>query len=491
MKEEQIKDVTQEFRENTQVVLVAYGGNTLLLEEGNYDKWAASVPANPAPINATFRSISDLFVKGSSSEACMESESKSYLASKPAQRYRCGNAAGVQIPTGLPRPGAKPRITHRSLPTLDEIGAGRIAPAASAPAPAALSARSHPHSSAGIPCDPDSTIPGGSSNDLIGKTFDVKTGSPRLLATPFTCTQGKTWWSPTMNKLLQVPDQLDFVDVSAACDEESMSTITNSTSAWKSIAEAWGFYFGLDLPLSDVTIKIGIGFEKQMREMAAKMANYTKSMSSLKRSMSMYRLGFGAAGSAPLALGSELQLALSNLPVISGGYSQGTAAQRKSYDTFVAAFGTHYVAAADYGAHCEFSTALNQSYVSQQSSKFVEEQISISIGIQEAGIGLTLDLGYGTIQQAMKQDEDFKKHAESSKTCSGGDTTLLDQNPPQYDKWVESVYAAPASLNGTTVLRPLAELLVGDNDAASKRSCLQEAIKHYMGIKPSSRLSYT
>ena len=264
-----------------------------------------------------------------------------------------------------------------------------------------------------------------------------------------------------------------------------MSTITNSSSAWKSIAEAWGFYFGLDLPLSDVTIKIGIGFEKQMREMAAKMANYTKSMSTLRRSMSMYRLGFGASGSAPLALGTELQLALSNLPVIDGGYSKGTAAQRAAYDRFVTAFGTHYVAAADYGAHCEFSTALNQSYVSKQSSKFVEEQISISIGIQEAGIGLSLDLGYGTIKQAMKQDEDFKKHAESSRTCSGGDTTLLDHNPPKYDKWVESVYTAPASLNGTTVLRPLAELLVGDNDAASKRSCLQEAIKHYMGSNAS------
>ena len=159
VKQEQMKDVTQEFRENTQVVLVAYGGNTLLLEEGNYDKWAASVPANPAPINATFRAISDLFVEGSPSEACMAAEAKSYLASKPAPRYRCGNAAGVQMPKGLPRPDAKPHIAHRSLPTLEQISAGRTVPATSAPGPSTLSARSHSHSTDAIPCDPDSTIP--------------------------------------------------------------------------------------------------------------------------------------------------------------------------------------------------------------------------------------------------------------------------------------------------------------------------------------------
>ena len=42
MKASQAKDVEQVFRDNTQVVLVAYGGDTMLLEEAQYDDWAAS-----------------------------------------------------------------------------------------------------------------------------------------------------------------------------------------------------------------------------------------------------------------------------------------------------------------------------------------------------------------------------------------------------------------------------------------------------------------
>merc|ERR1719453_1385516 len=87
-KVEQQRDVTQTFRENTRVVLVAYGGNSLLLEEGDYNKWAASVPLNPAPIDVTFRNITDLFEEGTPQRACMEAEVKSYLKSKPMPRYR-------------------------------------------------------------------------------------------------------------------------------------------------------------------------------------------------------------------------------------------------------------------------------------------------------------------------------------------------------------------------------------------------------------------
>ena len=47
------------------------------------------------------------------------------------------------------------------------------------------------------------------TTDLVGKTFDVKTGEPRLLATPLTCAQGKVWFSPFAGKLLHIPDQLD------------------------------------------------------------------------------------------------------------------------------------------------------------------------------------------------------------------------------------------------------------------------------------------
>jgi hypothetical protein len=489
---EEAKDVSQTFRENTRVVLMAYGGNSLLLEEGDYNKWAASVPLNPAPIDVTFRNITDLFDEGTPQRACMEAEVQSYLETKPMPRYRCGDAAGTQIRNGLPRPSGfpKPHIIHRPLPTLDEIRRRRAeAQQERAPTPVPeprLSALSRPPPAAGvpgIPCNPNTTIPGASTAGLIGKTFDTKKGIPKLRATPLTCSQGKTWLSPTMG-LVQIPDQLDFVDVNSACHEENMNNVANSTSAWKYIAEEWGFQISLNIPLGPACIKIGIGFEKQMKEITSKLANYTKSWSTLRRRMGLYRLSFGTSGSSPLAKNSELQLALANLPAIKGGYSKGTAEQRNKYDMFINAFGTHYVAAADFGAHCAFSTSVNTSFTSKYHYKYVEEQISISIGIQMKGIGISFDMGYGMVQESMKQDEEFKREAETQTSCSGGDTTLLDQEPPQYDKWVQSVYQAPSWVNGSTVLKPLTELIVGDNDAAIKRSCLQEAIMHYMAEKP-------
>merc|ERR1712054_286589 len=99
-----------------------------------------------------------------------------------------------------------------------------------------------------------------------------------------------------------------------------------------------------------------------------------------------------------------------------------------------------------------------------------------------AGIGIALDLGYEEIKSAMKQDEEFKKNSRSEASCSGGDLSLLDQSPPQYDKWVESVYGAPNWINGSAVLRPLGELIVG-KDAANKRDCLKDAVISYMGEK--------
>ena len=82
----------------------------------------------------------------------------------------------------------------------------------------------------------------------------------------------------------------------------------------------------------------------------------------------------------------------------------------------------------------------------------------------------------------MKQDSDFEKHSQSAAACSGGDLSLLDQKPPQYDKWVESVYRAPNWINGSAVLRPLGDLIVG-KDAANKRDCLKDAVISYMGEK--------
>ena len=56
---------------------------------------------------------------------------------------------------------------------------------------------------------------------------------------------------------------------------------------------------------------------------------------------------------------------------------------------------------------------------------------------------------------------------------------LIDGDNPDYDAWVQSVYTSPAWINGTAKLRPLSELLVGEN-AASKRDSLKQAIAAYM-----------
>jgi hypothetical protein len=318
------------------------------------------------------------------------------------------------------------------------------------------------------------------SYKCLGKTFDIKTGEPRLLATPLTCKQSKQWYSPYAKKLLQIPDQVDFMDVSATCQEEALYSAANASTAWKMVAESWGFSISVGIPIGGSTLNIGVGFEKEVAKMAERMDNFTKSMTSLKRTMSMYRLSFGHSGT--LALGGQMQLALAHLPVIVDGYAKGTPQQRSAYDNFVKAFGTHYVAGADFGAHCAFNTFLDESFESKMSSKYVSEQISISMGIQMGTIGISTDLGFGMTKGEKTLDEEFKLHSESLHDCSGGDTTLLTQNPPQYDKWVASVYSSPAFVNGTTVLRPLSDLLVG-SDAANKRSCLDDAVLTYLGQK--------
>ena len=148
-------------------------------------------------------------------------------------------------------------------------------------------------------CDPDRVIAGASPTDLIGKTFDLKAGMARLVATPLTCSQGKTWYSPYEGKLKQIPDQLDFMDVSAACQQETMTTISNMTSAWEYSAKSFGFNIGIGIGIGDVTVKIGIGFQKQVADIASRMSNYTSTLTTLHRNMAMYRLAFGTAGSTP------------------------------------------------------------------------------------------------------------------------------------------------------------------------------------------------
>jgi hypothetical protein len=487
------QDVSTEFRQHTQVVLLSTGGNSLYLEEQSFPKWSASVPSNPAPIDVTFRNITDLFTTGGQQQQCMTREVKTYLKRNHTPRYRCGNAAGTKVTQGIPKP--RSRHVLGVLPTLEEAQRGLSlqqrqkrravieetddAQDESLEDAMATKMSELALSGNGTACDPEKVIPGASQNDLVGKTFDIKSGEPRLRAAQMTCANNKLWYSPFTKRMVQIPDQLDFVDTSSSCSREDMDTISDSTSAWKVAAKAWGFYVGLSLPIG---LKIGVGFEKFMMNAKKLLQNFTKTSSSLRRDLGMYRLSFGASADAPPVLNPMLQMSLDHLPVIKGGYAKATAQQRGMYDTFIRAFGTHYVAAADFGAHCEFTTMLNKSYISTKTESYVQEQIGISIGLSMEGIGIALDLGYEEIRSAMKQDADFKKHAMSAASCSGGNLALLDQNPPQYDKWVESVYSAPNWINGSTILRPLSELIVGEN-AAAKRDCLREAVEQYLGSK--------
>ena len=478
------QDVSTEFRQHTQVVLLSTGGNSLYLEEQSFPKWSASVPTNPAPVEVTFRNVTDLFAPDQEQQQqCMTREVKSYLQRNHTPKYRCGDATGTKVTQGIPKPiGLRERHVLGALPTLEKV----LAAAARATEVMATEVTEVMTELAlsgnGAACDPSKVISGASQNDLVGKTFDIKSGEPRLRAAQMTCSNNKLWYSPFTKQMVQIPDQVDFVDTSSSCSREDMDIISDSKSAWSVAAKAWGFYVGLDLPIG---LKVGVGFEKFVMNTKTLLQNFTKSSSSLRRDMGMYRLSFGASADAPPVLNVELQMALDHLPSINGGDTQGTVEQRKLYDTFIQAFGTHYVAAADFGAHCEFTTTLSKSYIATKTTSYVQEQIGISIGLSMEGIGIALDLGYEEIKSAMKQDADFKKHAMSAASCSGGNLVLLDQDPPQYDKWVESVYSAPSWINGSAVLKPLSELIVG-NGAANKRDCLRGAVSHYLGSSKNS-----
>jgi len=496
----QTRDVTTIFRQNTKVVLLSSGGNSLLLQEQNFPKWSKSINTNPAPIKVQFRNVTNLF-DNPAQKQCMQSEVDAYLQKKHTPQYRCGSAVGSTIlPKGIPNPG-KPGKSGKStlgttglwmsLPTLQEANdaqqrrllndaADTVDAVDAVEAEAVKQPNRNPERSnelrralVGTSCT--NVIPGASSSGIIGKTFDILTGEPRLLATPFTCVKKKVWFSPYEQKTFQIPDQLDFIDVSASCAREQLTSITNDTDAWKSSASDFGFNVGIGI----YGLKIGVGFSEQRRATRELLQNYTRQSTSLIRRMNMYRLSYGLSSDVPRAVGPQLRMALSRLPTIQGGYSKGTQAQKFLYDTFIKSFGTHYISGADFGAHCNFNTFLDQSYVSRKSTSFVSEQISITIGIQMKGIGIDVDFGYNETKFIMKQSAEFARHAINSTSCFGGDLTLLDQKPPQYDKWVESVYSAPSWINGTAVLRPLAELIVG-NGAATKRGCLNDAVQNYL-----------
>lgn len=44
----------------SEIVMVAFGGDPALVQNGAYDSWSDTVTANPVPINVTYRDISDL-----------------------------------------------------------------------------------------------------------------------------------------------------------------------------------------------------------------------------------------------------------------------------------------------------------------------------------------------------------------------------------------------------------------------------------------------
>ena len=146
----------------------------------------------------------------------------------------------------------------------------------------------------------------------LGKLSILRQGS-RVFLLPLTCKQAKQWYSP-FTKGVQIPDQVDFMDVSAASQEETLASAANFTSAWRMAAESWGFSVSVGIPIGSGTLSVGVGFEKGVTEMAERMNNFTKSLTSLKRRLSMYRLSFGNSGTAPLVVGSQMQLALDHLP---------------------------------------------------------------------------------------------------------------------------------------------------------------------------------
>jgi len=425
--------VDESFKQASSTMLSSFGGDPGLVDEGDYKSWISSVHTNPVPVDATFTSISELISEPSKARN-LEAAISAYLAISPSSR----------------------------LPTC-ATGIGPIVDGTKTPSPTAGGISGRKLSKNVRSSNSAVTLPG-LENANLGHGYDIKTGSYKLPIIPsFTYDEGKTWYDVAKKQEYKIPDVLDFLNTPSACFLEQQSIIRNSSDAWAYVSRNSGFNVGLAYD----GVRVGVSRLKEVEHIRSELQNFSLSMGITQRWLSVYsaRLGSGAS-----KLGAIFQKQVESLPRVK------SASNARAYESFIKYWGTHVVAAAEFGGTCNFTTTYKSSIENSHNSDYARIQIGITVGTQMKQLGIDLDLGFGHSSSTSKVDKDFKQNSASDDACVGGDPQLLSGTPEGYVAWSRSLRTSPIPIKHSLQLRPISDFV---HDAQVKEN-LKQAISAYL-----------
>eukprot|EP01029_Cantina_marsupialis_P017670 TRINITY_DN3982_c1_g1_i1.p1 TRINITY_DN3982_c1_g1~~TRINITY_DN3982_c1_g1_i1.p1 ORF type:complete len:695 (-),score=215.36 TRINITY_DN3982_c1_g1_i1:193-2277(-) len=434
-----IKDnITEEFKQNSQMVLIANGGDPAFVDTDHYSKWLGSVHYNPAPIEPTYRTIADL-VEDPTIAANIKAATKEYLNQKPQYTPSvCATPPGHMVST-------KPASNGAELMESLYSGSRVIQDAAFA----------------NDYCDPNLVIPGADSGGQLGKSFDYKSGKTMFSVVPQSCNEGKKWYDEEHNKWWSIPDGVTFIDTPSACFEEQQHSIRNMSSLTNTIAHNYGVSVGVTVK----AVTVGVGFSIQKGKTTSELKKFALNRDEVDRTFRTYRLQSG--GSTP-TLNPQFKRAVDMM--LTKTYDA------KKYGQFIKYFGTHYIAQSDFGGHCKFTSTYQSSMHQRHTDKFMSEQVSLSLSIAMTHIGIGVDLGLGITKHKGKVDADFAKNSHTDYKCDGGN--LDDLKAGNYDAWSKSIHLNPAAIPNSLKLKPLTDLVFDEDKKNNLRRAIDEYLSH-------------
>jgi hypothetical protein len=442
-----VSDLDQLFQTHSQMLLVASGGDIAKVQSGDYSQWMSTVHLNPAPVEPTFKNISDIFYDPTRASLMKQAVEEYFTNAPHVTPQPCTEAPGSLVSWG--DFGAMQEKKQKKAKAMQEQEKAST-PSLRAGAPASLSTPN------AIP------IPG-VSNAGLGQGFDAKRGEYKLpVGASLTYSQEKQWYDPIQQETFLIPDELDFSDTPCACFREKSWMIQNATAAWTSETDWWGISVGY----GTTSYSVGVSFSQLVANIRSELHNFTWGATLVDRSQELYALDF--ATTIP-NLSPMFMQAVNSLPATGG----------QAYTTFLAYWGTHYISGAKFGGHCNFTVTYDKSLTTTKSQHYVDDQIGIQVSIMMKSQGISFDIGMGLDSGSgeIHIDTLFKDNSVHAYECVGGDLDYLAAG--DYESWRASLRKNPAMIPHSQRLRPISDLVMDP----TRRALLKTAVDSYMNQK--------
>ena len=362
------KSISKKFAGSSEMVIVGVGGDTGLIEAGDFGNWSRTTYLDPAPVTTSYQPISDLIYDATKATLYAQ-HVQEYLTTKPgtpANKTVCATDLGTtlqfdQLPHGagvvldvdrlaatgelVPHPAAAPARTRT-----------RSSSSSSNPL-AAAAAGAHAVSSTG-------DLPGLQSG--IGLGYNVKTGEFGDAVAAFSYNDGQEYYNPFTGTTFRIPDGITVENVPSACFLENEWMITSDASFDEFMASNTGFSIGLSYD----GFSLGVSFAKELQAARNVTDNWSKGMSLLNRWQSLYKLSYDGN---PTHMSSAFTAFINSLP----------ATESPLYALAIQYFGTHVVTSIEAGGACTFNVTYAQSYVRKTSYKNVGVggRVCVQVGV--------------------------------------------------------------------------------------------------------------